>query len=110
MLRKHVACGAYKTPKCYLPDLLQSFEINFHRPKCLQLWYTIPLPLERNKKGTLTLRADPIAPSIQVDNLTVVNTCFMKSDTIAQWDCEKENKHLANHQTSRDVNERCSNK
>lgn len=70
----------------------------------------LPLLPERSKNGTLTLSADPIAPSVQVDNLTVVNTCFMESDTIAQWDCEKENKHLANHQTSRNVNERCSNK
>lgn len=74
-----------------MPDLLWSFEINYHRPKCLQLWYKIPLPLEGSKKGTLTLHADPIAPSVQVDNLTVVNICFMGSDTIAQWDCEKEN-------------------
>lgn len=57
----------------------------------MQLWYKIPLPLEGSKKGTLTLHADPIAPSVQVDNLTVVNICFMGSDTIAQWDCEKEN-------------------
>lgn len=45
---------------------------------------------ERSKKGTLTLSADPIAPSVQVDNLTVVNICFMESDTIAQWDREEE--------------------
>lgn len=70
----------------------------------------LPLPPERSKKGTLTLHADPIAPSVQVDNLTVVNTCFMESDTIAQWDCEKENKCLASHQTSRNINERCSDK
>lgn len=50
----------------------------------------LPLLSERSKKGTLTLSADPTVPSVQVDNLTVVNTCFMESDTIAQWDCEKE--------------------
>lgn len=70
----------------------------------------LPLPPERGEKGTLMLCADPNAPSVQVDNLTVVNTCFMESDTIAHWDCAKENKHLANHQTSRNVNERCSHK
>lgn len=34
----------------------------------------------------------------------------MESDAIARWDCEKANKHLANHQTIRNVNERCSHK
>lgn len=50
----------------------------------------LPLLPERSKKGTLTLSADPIAPSVQVDNLTVVNICFMEGDTIAQWDREEE--------------------
>lgn len=32
----------------------------------------------------------------------------MESDTVALWECGKENKHLANHQTSENVNERYS--
>lgn len=83
---------------------------------CYSLWRLIFIDLNasttarKEQKRTLTVRADLIAASVQVDNLTVVNTCFMESDTIAQWDYEKENKYLANHQISRSVNERYSNK
>jgi len=54
----------------------------------LELWYKIPLPLERRENGTLTPHADPITAFVQVDNLTVVNSLLhgkWHDCTVGMW-------------------------
>lgn len=88
VLREHVVWSTHKNPKCYLPNLLQSLYIIFHRHKCLELQLKIPLLLERNENGTLTPHADPIIAFVKVDNLTVVNSLLRgkwHNCTVGMW-------------------------